>query len=66
MELDDAFTSRLGLGQGSIRPTSLPAGSGEYAFVLGKDDPGRLFELAFGDRASWEGDQSGWTLPSRN
>ena len=50
MELD-AFTSRLGLGQGRIRPTSLPPGSGEYAFVLGDDEPGRLFELAVGDHA---------------
>ncbi len=50
MELD-AFTSRLGLGQGRIRPASLPAGSGEYAFVLGEDEPGRLFELAVGDHA---------------
>ena len=50
MELD-AFTSRLGLGQGRIRPTSIPAGSGEYAFVLGEDEPGRFFELALGDRA---------------
>lgn len=50
MELD-AFTSRLGLGHGRIRPASLPAGSGEYAFVLGEDEPGRLFELAVGDHA---------------
>ncbi len=50
MELD-AFTSRLGLGQGRIRPASLPAGSGEYAFVLGEDEPGRLFERAVGDHA---------------
>lgn len=45
----DAFNSRLGLGQGRIRPASLPAGSGEYAFVLGEDEPGRFFELAVGD-----------------
>jgi len=50
MELD-ACTSRVGLGQGRIRPASLPAGSGEYAFVLGEDEPGRLFELAVGDHA---------------
>jgi hypothetical protein len=50
MELD-AFTSRLGLGQGRIRPASLPAGSGEYAFVLGEDEAGRFFDLAIGDRA---------------
>jgi len=50
MELD-AFTSRLGLGQGRIRPASLTPGSGEYAFVLGEDEPGRLFELAVGDHA---------------
>lgn len=47
----DAFTSRLGLGQGRIRPASLPAGSGEYAFVLGEDEAGRSFDLAIGDRA---------------
>ena len=45
----DAFTSRLGLGHGRIRPASLPAGSGEYAFVLGEDEPGRFFELGLGD-----------------
>jgi len=45
----DAFKSRLGLGQGRIRPTSLPASSGDYAFVLGEDEPGRFFELAVGD-----------------
>ena len=47
----DAFTSRLGLGQGRIAPTSPPPGSGEYAFVLGEDDLGRLFDLAPGDHA---------------
>lgn len=50
MELD-AFTSRLGLGQGRIRPTCIPAGSGEYAFVLGDDEPGRFFDLSPGDHA---------------
>jgi hypothetical protein len=39
MELT-AFTSRLGEGQGRL-------GSG--VFVLGDDEPGRLFELALGD-----------------
>jgi len=50
MELD-AFTSRLGLGQGRVRPTAIPAGAGEYAFVLGDDESGRFFELSPGDHA---------------
>jgi hypothetical protein len=50
MELD-AFTSRLGLGQGRIHPVSMPPAAGEYAFVLGEDEAGRLFELAPGDHA---------------
>ena len=50
MELD-AFTSRLGLGQGRIRSAELLPDSGEYAFVLGEDETGRLFELATGDHA---------------
>jgi len=50
MELD-AFTSRLGLGQGRIRPASLAPGSARYAIVLGEDEPGRFFDLAVGDRA---------------
>jgi hypothetical protein len=50
MELD-AFTSRLGLGQGRIRPTNVPAAAGEYAFVLGDDEPGRFFNLSTGDHA---------------
>lgn len=39
MELT-AFTSRLGEGQGRLGPG---------VFVLGDDEPGRLFELALGD-----------------
>ena len=50
MELD-AFRSRLGLGQGRARPASAPPASGEYAFVLGDDEPGRYFDLAPGDHA---------------
>ena len=50
MELD-AFTSRLGLGQGRIRPMSIPAGAGEYALVLGDVEPGRFFDLSPGDHA---------------
>ncbi len=42
-----AFTSRLGRGQGRLQTSH--ATSGEYAFVLGEDEPGRLFELAPGD-----------------
>lgn len=47
----DAFTSRLGLGQGRIRPTTIAAGAGEYAFVLGDDEPGRFFDVSTGDHA---------------
>ena len=50
MELD-AFTSRLGVGQGRIRPQGAIAPSGEYVFVLGDDEPGRFFELDIGDHA---------------
>jgi hypothetical protein len=42
-----AFTSRLGRGQGRLQTSR--ATSGDYAFVLGEDEPGRLFELASGD-----------------
>ena len=38
-----AFTSRLGIGQGRIQTAKATAG--EYAFVLGDAEPGRLFEL---------------------
>ena len=44
-----AFTSRMGQGQGRLA-TPL-ATSGDYAFVLGDVEPGRLFELAPGDWA---------------
>lgn len=50
MELD-AFRSRLGLGQGRIKPHGAGVPSGEYLFVLGDDEAGRFFELAFGDHA---------------
>ena len=46
-----AFTSRLGLGQGRIRPQRAAPASGEYLFVLGDEEPGRRFELASGDFA---------------
>ncbi|MDC0714223.1 hypothetical protein POL68_37525 [Stigmatella sp. ncwal1] len=46
-----AFTSRLGLGQGRIRPQRATPASGEYLFVLGDEEPGRRFELAPGDFA---------------
>ncbi|MBU8900912.1 hypothetical protein KRR26_35475 [Corallococcus sp. M34] len=46
-----AFTSRLGLGQGRIRPQWATPASGEYLFVLGDEEPGRFFELAPGDFA---------------
>lgn len=44
-----AFTSRLGRGQGRLLTSK--ATSGDYAFVLGEDEPGRFFELALGDHA---------------
>jgi hypothetical protein len=44
-----AFTSRLGRGQGRLATPR--AMGGDYAFVLGDDEPGRLFELAPGDHA---------------
>ena len=50
MELD-AFTSRLGLGQGRIQPQGAIVPSGDYVFVIGDDEPGRFFELDAGDRA---------------
>lgn len=50
MELD-AFTSRLGLGQGRIAPANATPGSGNHVFVLGEDEPGRFFDLAAGDHA---------------
>ena len=50
MELD-AFTSRLGLGQGRIRPLNAPVPSGDHVFVLGEDQPGRLFDLEPDDHA---------------
>lgn len=44
-----AFTSRLGRGQGRLATPK--ATGGDYAFVLGDDEPGRLFDLAPGDHA---------------
>jgi hypothetical protein len=44
MELD-AFTSRLGDGQGRV-----VAPDGEIHFVLGDAEPGRFFDLVPGDR----------------
>jgi hypothetical protein len=50
MELD-AFTSRLGLGQGRVQPVTVPPGGGDWAFVLGEDEAARFFELSAGDHA---------------
>jgi len=44
-----AFTSRLGRGQGRLATSK--ATGGDYAFVLGDAELGRLFELAPGDHA---------------
>ena len=46
-----AFESRLGLGQGRIRPAGVEPVTGEHVFVLGEDEPGRFFELSPGDHA---------------
>ena len=43
-----AFTSRLGRGQGRLLTSK--ATGGDYAFVLGEDEP-RFFELGLGDHA---------------
>lgn len=40
----DAFTSRLGDGEGRI-----PTPAGEVRFVLGDGEPGRFFDLVAGD-----------------
>ena len=50
MELD-AFRSRLGTGQGRLQPAGTEVPAGEYVFVLGEDEAGRLFDLAPGDHA---------------
>ena len=50
MELD-AFRSRLGVGQGRIQPLGAAPPSGDYVFVLGDDEAGRVFELVAGDHA---------------
>ncbi|PIE65645.1 MAG: hypothetical protein CSA24_02300 [Deltaproteobacteria bacterium] len=50
MELT-AFENRLGSGQGRIALAHAAPPSGDYVFVLGDDEAGRLFELAPGDRA---------------
>jgi hypothetical protein len=50
MELT-AFECRLGLGQGRVQPQEATPPSGNYVFVLGEDEAGRIFELAPGDRA---------------
>jgi len=50
MELT-AFETRLGLGQGRVQPQGAAPAAGDYLFVLGEDEPGRVFDLAAGDRA---------------
>lgn len=50
MELT-AFDRRLGTGQGRIEPAGATPASGEFAFVLGDDEAGHLFDLAPSDRA---------------
>ena len=48
MELN-AFTSRLGIGQGRIKPNNAAPVSGDYVYLLGDDQPGRFFQLESGD-----------------
>ena len=50
MELN-AFTSRLGIGQGRIKPINAAPASGDYVFILGDDQPGRFYQLTSGDYA---------------
>jgi len=50
MELD-AFTSRLGFGQGRVQPATPASADGAWAFVLGDDQAGRCFDLTPGDHA---------------
>lgn len=47
----DAFTARLGEGQGRIVPKNTIPLFGDYVFALGNDEAGRFFELAAGDFA---------------
>jgi len=47
----DAFTSRLGLGQGRIQPMNAPVPLGDNVCVMGEDEPGRFFDLEPGDHA---------------
>jgi hypothetical protein len=44
-----AFDCRLGLGQGRLRRQARTPGSGEHVFVIGDDEPGRMYDLAPGD-----------------
>ena len=46
-----AFTARLGKSQGRITPRNAVSISGEYTFVLGDDESGRICELSPGDFA---------------
>ena len=49
-----AFTARLGTSQGrleALAADSTPAPSGDYVFVLGDAEAGRLHELGAGDHA---------------
>lgn len=50
MELD-AFSIRLGEGQGRVAPAHAPPGFSAVLFVLGEDEPGWRFDLDQGDRA---------------
>ncbi len=47
----DAFRSRLGESQGRVVPTGASPASGAHVFVLGDDQPGRLYNLQPGDHA---------------
>ncbi|MGE0324092.1 MAG: hypothetical protein AB7S68_17390 [Polyangiaceae bacterium] len=45
----DAFSARLGTTQGRLAADDAP--DGNFVFVLGDDQPGRIHELAPGDHA---------------
>ena len=43
------FTFALGTRQGRIQPTGFAPADGDFAFVLGSDQPGEIFALELGD-----------------
>ena len=45
----NAFTARLGNGQGRVQPSGAAPSGGDYVFVIGADEPGWRAELEPGD-----------------